>query len=454
MTSIIVQARARLFGGKRRTAIVLSAAAGLLSKSVNFAMLFAVVPLTLPHLGPERFGVLMTILGYGALFSVVDLGIGSALIRETARSNALDKRAELASTLASGLALLLVLGLGFSAAMLILIRFTPVDVIFLRLPAQHADETRHALTAFALLFGVALPLQGLQKIYQGLQQAYLTHTASAALSIVALCALNFSPPDTLTMPVIVTWVYGLPALAPLVFLPAFWRRHVRGLERSWSDAPGHARRLLRAGSLYLLLQLGYVLGWSIDGSLSSAMLGASAAGTLAVAQRLFQLVTVPLSLLNVPLWPAYSDAVAVGDYRFLRSTLVKSMLFTLVLASGACGLIFVFRDEIINLWFGNRLAIPTALIVLAAIMATLEATGNAFAMYLNGLHILKPQLFVAVSFMLISVPLKYTLVQSHGIEGLVASTIACYVLCVVIPYSTFFRRRVFAAVSKGASHVA
>jgi len=112
----------------------------------------------------------------------------------------------------------------------------------------------------------------------------------------------------------------------------------------------------------------------------------------------------------------------------------------------------VFRDEIVNVWFGKQLLIPTALIVLAAVMATLEATGNSFAMYLNGLHVLKPQLIVAGSFVLISLPVKYSLIRLYGVEGLVASTILCYTLCVVVPYTTFFRRQVFSAVSKEPFH--
>ena len=267
-----------------------------------------------------------------------------------------------------------------------------------------------------------------------------------------MAALYFSPTESLTMPVIVAWVYGLPALAPLVFLPSFWARRLRGYRPRWANTVMHSRQLLRAGSLYLMLQMGYVLGWSIDGSLSSAMLGASSAGLLAVVQRLFQLVTVPLGLLNAPLWPAYSDAAARGDRAFLRATLRRSMLFTLIVAGLASSTLVVFRGEIINLWFGKQLLVPTALIVLAAAMATLEATGNSFAMYLNGLHVLKPQLIVAGSFVLISIPVKYNLIQLYGVEGLVASTLLCYTLCVVIPYATFFRHQAFSAVSKEPLH--
>ena len=444
--------RVRLLGGERRSVIVLTAGAGLISKFIGFAMLFAVVPLTLPHLGAERFGVLMTILGYGALFSFVDLGIGSALIRETARSKAIDEPGRLAEMLFSGIAMLLALGLVFSLGLLFAARQLPVDKVFLRLPTQYVEETRDALTVFALLFGVALPLQGLQKIYQGFQQAYLTHTASAVLSIAALAALYLLPAESLTMPVIVACAYGLPTLAPLFFLPRFWAQRLSGYWPCWTSTFKHARQLLRAGSLYLMLQLGYVLGWSVDASLSSAMLGASSAGLLAVVQRLFQLVTVPLGLLNAPLWPAYSDAAARGDRAFLRATLRKSMLYTLVLAALASATLVVFQAEIIDLWFGKQLLIPTALIVLAAVMATLEATGNSLAMYLNGLHVLKPQLIVAGSFVLISIPLKYSLIRLYGVEGLIASTIFCYTLCVVVPYATLFRRQVFSDVLKEPSH--
>jgi O-antigen/teichoic acid export membrane protein len=201
-----------------------------------------------------------------------------------------------------------------------------------------------------------------------------------------------------------------------------------------------------------MLQIGYVLAWSIDGSLTSAMLGASSAGLLAVVQRLFQLVTVPLNLLNAPLWPAYSDAAARGDQAFLRATLRKSMLFTLLFAGFGSATLVLLSEEIVNLWFGKHLLIPAGLIALAAVMATFEATGNSFAMYLNGLHVLRPQLFVAGSFVLLSIPMKFSLIRLYGVEGLVASTIFCYTLCVLIPYANFFRREVFSAISKEPLH--
>ena len=450
MTDFSGRLRRKFLHGERSRLIALSALSGVLSKSVNFALLFAVVPMTLPHLGAERFGVLMTILGYATLFSFVDLGIGSALIRETARSNILDKPGRLADLLGSGMVLLVGLGVLFSVILLLATHLLPIDKLFLHLPAEYVPETRSTLTAFALLFGVALPLQGLQKIYQGFQKSYLTHTASAVLSIGSLCALYLMPPESLTMPVIVAWVYGVPALAPLAFLPKFWASRLQEYRPRWASFALNARQLFRAGSLYLVLQLGVVLGWSIDASISSAMLGASATGMLAIVQRLFQLVTVPLSLMNAPLWPAYADASARGDSAFLASTLRRSMTYTFLLAAIVGLGLVVFREQIVDLWFGKQLMIPAALFALAAVMATLEATGNSFAMYLNGLHVLKQQLIVAGSFVLISIPMKYLLIQRYGVEGLVGSTIICYVLCVVIPYATVFRRQVFPTVFKGS----
>ena len=427
----------------RRTLIVLSAAAGLLSKAINFVMLFAVVPLTFPHFGPERFGVLMTILGYGALFSFVDLGIGSALIRETARANALGKPKLLADTLCAGLLMLLLLGLICSAALIAASQWAQIDRIFYRLPAQYADETRSTLLVFAILFGIALPLQGLQKMYQGLQRAYLTYAAAAVLSIVSLLVLYLSDPASLTMPKVVAWVYGLPALAPLAFLPTFLKTQLGGYRPHLTTLTVRMRALLNSGALYLLLQFGYVLGWSIDGSLTSATQGAGAAGVLAVVQRLCQLVTIPLALVNAPLWAAYSDAMTRGDKKFLATMLTRSMSLTFGVAILGGIALVVFKDPLIVLWFGKKDFVSSNLMLLAASMAVLEATGTSLAMYLNGLHILRPQLFIVGGFILVALPTKYFLLDRFGLQGLYCATIFCYVLCAVIPYATIFRHRIF-----------
>ena len=427
----------------RLKTIVLTAGAGLVSKVVNFAMIFAVVPLTLPALGPDRFGVLMTILGYGALFAFLDLGLGSALIRESAKFKVLGNSVATADMLGSALFMLLGLGLVFSAVMLVAAFAVPIGAIFYRLPFTYHEETRSALIGFALVFSIALPLQGLQKIYLGLQCGYITHLVSAILSLIALATLYHFRQSNLTIQQILLVTYGLPALAPIVYLPWFLRDRLASYSFRLRAFRLNTIVLFRSGSLFLVLQLGYVLGWSIDGSLTSATLGASAAGALAIVQRLFQLVSVPLNLINAPLWPAYSDAIARDDVAFIKLTLKRSMSLTAIAAVFAVFAIMIFRNEIVSVWFGRHLDISATLILLAGLMVALESTGNCFAMYLNGLHILRPQIIVALTFILLSVPIKYIMINRFGIEGVVAATIVCYIICVIIPYSTVFRPSIF-----------
>ena len=60
--------------------------ANTISSAMGMLSLFVTIPLVLPYLGPERFGIWMSIASLAAIFSFMDLGIGNGLINLVARA--------------------------------------------------------------------------------------------------------------------------------------------------------------------------------------------------------------------------------------------------------------------------------------------------------------------------------------------------------------------------------
>ncbi len=95
-----------------------------------------------------------------------------------------------------------------------------------------------------------------------------------------------------------------------------------------SNLREESHQLLHIGGLFLLLQIGVMVGWGADSLIISSNLGASQVATFAIVQKLFQLATQPMSMLNAPLWGAYADAHARNEKQFIRKTLKRSMIIT------------------------------------------------------------------------------------------------------------------------------
>src|SRR5262249_5896009 len=81
------------------------------------------------------------------------------------------------------------------------------------------------------------------------------------------------------------------------------------------------RELAALGASFGVQQLQLTLFVSLPQIIISTHLGASAVTPYNLAQRLFNLFSVIQNAFMLPLWPAYSDAKAKGDFAWIRRTL-------------------------------------------------------------------------------------------------------------------------------------
>jgi O-antigen/teichoic acid export membrane protein len=170
------------------------------------------------------------------------------------------------------------------------------------------------------------------------------------------------------------------------------------------------------------------------------LLGVSEVSKLALVQRLFLLVTLPLGIINVPLWSAYADARERGDMPFIRRTLKKSIIFTATAALVISVTIVALSQEAINYWTKGTLHVPLSLVVLYGIWAVFESTGSAFAMFLNGAGVIRIQVLIVIMFCLLALPAKLYFVPKYGLNSIYMITVLSYIVAVVIPYLLVFPR--------------
>lgn len=420
------------------------------SKSAAMAVMVLSVSLTIPYLGAQRFGIWMTIASFAGMLTFLGLGVGNALTNHVASCASRSDAALLRRAISGGLGLLLMIGLVVGAVLWLLAAWLPwaklikVDDVLLLLEAQSAAKL------FALLFGLNLFTTGIQSVFAGLQRSFEVYLVSALGSLASLLALWLAAQAQAGLPVLLAATLGTQSLSILLLLGVLVRRKLLALGGINLAIRQETSGLIRIGGLFFILQVGTMIGWGADALIISSALGPTAVAVYSIAQRLFQFVTQPLAMMNSPLWGAYADAHAKGDVAFIRRTLRASMLLTLGVSMLGVTILFFNSEWLLHYWTGGNVLVPTLLLGLVALWTVLESCGVAFAMFLNGVQVVKQQVIVVSIFCVFVLPLKIWGVNSVGLIAIPLATMTVYALTHIYFYGFVYYPKIksFMTISK------
>lgn len=427
---------------ERYRVAVLAILANVLSRVAGLGLMLLSVGLTLPYLGAERFGIWMTIASFAAMLTFLDLGVGNALTNHVANRAALSDLPLLRKTISGGLGFLTMIGTCIGAALWILAYHLPWEKIIKVTNTTLIPEVRYAAMCFAVLFGLNIIASGVTRVYAGLQQAYKAHLVTTFTTILACVVIWYAAETQQGIVVLLAIVLGAQIFAGFLLFCMLIAQSLFTFNNFIYSSFNESRFLIRVGGLFLLLQIGTMVGWGADSLIIASTLGAAQVAIFAVVQRIFHFASMPLSIINAPLWPAYADAHARGDKVFIKKTLRKSMLMTFAASTLAAIILLAVHPWLIQSWTQGAITAAIGFVALFAVWTILESCGNAFAMFLNGTGVIGLQVKVTTVFVLVALPLKMVLVQYFGITGIIASTIFAYITCVVAVYAYIFKNEI------------
>lgn len=419
----------------------LSAASALGARGLTLALTLVSVPLTLNYLGTERYGMWLTISSLIALLSFSDLGIGYGVLNAVTRSLAAGNIRQARMEIASALALL-----GGVAGVLCIALFVALPLAdwprLLKAESSLAGtEAAPAMLAFAFIFLIGLPLSIATQVRVARQEAYIVHAAAAAGNLLAIGALLL----------VIGTRQGVPALVIAMAAPPLITSGVSALHLFAAHAPELRPRrelvdwavaitLVKAGFLFLVLQLAITVAFASDTIVLAHVLGPAAVSEYGVAFRLF---TIPMGIVAIgltPLWPAYGEAIATGDVAWVRRTLAGSIQIAAALGFvGAC-LFVIFGASLVNLWVGTAVTPSFSLLLGLGVWTVQAGIGQAVAMFLNGANEVRIQAMAASVMAVTNVVVSIWLTTRIGAAGVVWATVTTYGVFVLVPMSVYVPR--------------
>lgn len=425
---------------ERMRRISLSVLASVASRFVTTAITLLSVPLTIGYLGAERYGLWITASTTIGMLSFADLGIGNGLLTRIAEADGRGDREEMRTLVSSAFALLVSVAAVLSFALLAIAPHVDWSrLLNLRTSAARVEAPAVVL-ALGLITFISMPLSVVTQVRNGLQSGYkstLWSMAGATLSLLALFVATHLRSGLLGL---VLALASMPVLVLAVnFCWYFFRANPvlrpRLVAADWTRAWG----LLRIGVQFVTLQLSVSFLLLSDNIVIANVLGAEAVSELAVPVKLFSMASLPVLLVTGPLWPAFGEARARGDAKWITVALRVSMFGGVVTALLVAMPLLALGTPLVRYWTRGVVAPGAAILLPLAVWSLFYAWGVVVAAFLNGSGSILPQAAAAASTALVAFPLKWLLVSRLGPSGAVWATILAYALFTFIPLSIVVR---------------
>jgi O-antigen/teichoic acid export membrane protein len=415
--------------------------AGAVVAARGIATLSALIaaPLAIPYLGSERYGLWVTITSLSVVLAFMDLGVGNSLLTSIARADGLQDRRLLNTTVATGTLLLGAVGVALIPLTILGYLFVDWAQVFNVQDPIARQEVAPAVLAFGLCFAVSLPLTAFANVRYGLQQAYVNSVFTGAGNIAGLGLLMLAISLHLGLPWLVVAYMAAPLLAGMANGFVLLRERPSLKPTAHRYEATIASSLLRSGMQFFLLQLAMSVAFYADTLIAASVVGPVAAAEYAVATLLFLIPAGVAAAALSPLWPAYAEANARGDHHWVRATLGRSVLVAIALTGPMCILIYAFNPQIQDIWIGGTVMAPALLVLGMALWTVLRAVGQAVAMFLNGLHLLRVQVITAVLMAPLNLILSVWLSSRIGVEGVILGTLIAYPIATLIPIAVYLR---------------
>ena len=430
---------------RRWKAILYAAVSSAGAKAIAMACSLVQVPIALHFLGQEAFGLWMTLSSAVALMSFADLGIGIGVQNSVAEAYADSDLTRITRIFTTGFLLMAAIGVGVFAIGFVVCYGVNWTSLFRVKDSAIAGLVRPALFLVLGLFTAGLPLNAFPRVATGLQLGWINGIAIAVGSILALCLVILASVCKVPFLVFLAMALLPPILVNLItggilFAHLKWR-----FTQHWSPDFSLTRPLMRQGIVFLIPQINTMILLTAPQLIISATLGVSAVTPYNLCQRLLNIVTQLTQMAIGPLWPAYTEARARGDWKWITTAYRRSLLLSTACAFPLC-LVFALRGrEIIQIWSGNAEGLPaTPLVFLMSLFTFALAMGQPGFYLLGGCKQLDGISWYATLTSIAFLVSVYPLAATWGVIGVALSLLASYslftLLCSVIEVARLLKR--------------
>jgi O-antigen/teichoic acid export membrane protein len=424
----------------RYRGIILGGGLAGFSKLISLVSVAISVPLTLRYLGPERYGMWMTISSLLAVLSFADLGVGNGLVSSIASSAGKDDSTTMGRLVSSAFYMLLGIALIIVFSFVIAYSFVPWDKVFAVSSQDAAREAGPSVLAFMMCFAIGLPFTIVQRLQMGLQESWRSNVWQAAGSVFSLAGILIAVRLRLGVTALVVAMSGGPVLASMLNTLIEFASRRPELRPTLGNVDFHTwTTLIRSSAIFVALQLCLIVATGTDSMVIAQVDGASSVSSYSVMYKLFTIASVFTLFVN-PLWPALGESLSRGDHAWARTAMNRAITLCVIVGLLLSAALFLFAQTIVKAWAGPAVVPDMVLVGGFSAWILVVAYGGPLSTLLNNKQFLRFQLRAFAQASVVALLLKIPMTHWFGPGGVVWATVGAQFLLFCLPAGIIVRR--------------
>ncbi|MFG1951491.1 lipopolysaccharide biosynthesis protein [Micromonospora sp. NPDC048830] len=431
-------------GASRSRRLATGILTAVLSRGVGQVVPLVLIPVTLSYLGPQRYGLWMSVVALTAMAAFADLGLGTGLMTKLAGCYATGDTARARSYVSTAYCLLGTLAAVACALLWSVSPVVPWSAVFNVTDELTPAETRAMVLVWLTAFVVNIPLSLVNRVQYAYQQVGQSNVWLAVGSLVTLPLVLLVVGAGLPPVAVVAVMAAAPLLVTVVnTVWVYWWRMPQLRPRPSAVDRRLAGGLLRISGLFFAVTIVMAVANNVDNLIIAHTLGLASTTAFAIPAKLMMQLGGLMVMVNMPLWAANGEALARGDVAWVRRTARRMTLLSIVSILLPSTALVAFGDRLFAAWLPYPLGGDRWLLVGLALWWLLLSGFSPLMMVQNAAGVVRPQLVGLVVYLGLSVPGKWYGATAYGLTAIPFVGVACYAFT-VLPAGLLGYRRALA----------
>lgn len=445
----IKQLSQKLIGGSERTATIKKNILGsLLIKGVSIFVSLLLVPMTLGYVSSEIYGVWLTISSILHWMTYMDVGFTLGLknrLAECLAKNDYERGRRLVSTTYF---MMVVFFVPFAIVMMLVCPYVNWCTL-LNVDTQYQEVIQKTISVLL----VFVSLQMIVNVFVAVVAAHQKTALSSLFNVIGqICSLiiiffmtKFVEPSLFNLAFAYSMMpIAIVAISSILYFNTSMKKvspSVRNIDTSY------IKDLWNLGIKFFIIQVQQIVLYQSTNILISNLSGPESVTQYNIAYKILNVVVMIYTIILTPLWPAFTDAYAKGDYKWMSSTYSK-MVKVFVLLVLLIAIFVVVSPVVYQVWVGDKVSIPLLLTITIAIYTIVHSWDSLQVTLINGVGAVKLQSYVILLGLILHIPMSLFLGSFMGIYGVITS------MCIInVIYATFFTVQIKKILNKRANGI-
>jgi O-antigen/teichoic acid export membrane protein len=393
------------YGNERSLKAKKNIIASFVIKVLSIFINLLLVPLTIHYINPTRYGIWLTLSAIIGWLSFFDIGFGNGLRNKFAEAIAKGNK-ELAKIYVSTTYAVLLIIICIVLLLFLIINPFMNWVKILNTPTTMASELSLLALIVFVFFCIQFILQLLTTIITANQQPAKASFLNLLGNILSLIIIYFL--TKVTSGSLFYLGFAL-SITPVIVLLAssywFYSHDYRDFAPSFKYVRfNYARNLMSLGFKFFFIQISVILLYQTNNMIIIQLFGPAEVTSYNIAFKYFGIVPMFFNIILAPFWSAFTDAYAKGELLWIRKEIKHLQLF-MVFITILTLMMLIFSNYFYKIWIGNIINIPYSLSIVMALYVLINCWCGIYSYFLNGVGIIKLQLYAGIIGGIINIPL-------------------------------------------------